>query len=112
MPDTNADRGDFPVRDPCPGKPLAPAGRDAECGTDPDEQLLKRAEVAVKVLAVIAQVKDRVADELARPVESSLPAAIDLDDGMGKVRRAAQAGLVRGAADGINRVMFEKEELI
>ncbi len=112
MPDADADGGDFPVRDPGPGEALAPAGRDAEGGAGANEQFLEGAQIAVEVLAMVAQVQDGIADKLAGPVVSGLPAATDLDDGIGKVRGAPQAGLVRGAADCVNGVVLEEQELV
>ena len=110
--DTDADGGDFSVDHPCAGEAFAAAGCDAEVGANFDQQVLEGAQVAMKVLTMVAEVEDGIADELAGAVIGGLAAAIDLDDGMGKMRGAAQAGLVRGAANGVNRVVLEEQELI
>jgi len=108
----HADGGDFAVGDPGAGEALAAARGYAEGGADADEELLQGAQVAVKILAVIAKIEDGIAYELAGTVVGGLAAAIDLDERMGKMGGATQAGLVRGAADGVNGVVLEEEELI
>jgi hypothetical protein len=112
MAHTDADGCDFPVGDPGSREALAPAGGDAEAGADADEQFLQRAQIKMQVLAVLAKVEDGIADKLAGAVVSGLAAAIDLNHGVGKVGGAAEAGLVRGAANGVNGVVLEEEELI
>jgi len=110
--DADADGGDLAIRNPSAGEGLAAACRDAELRADADEELLEGAEVEVEILAVVAQVEDGIADELAWAVIGGLAAAIDVDDGVDEVGSAAEAGLIRGAAHGVNGVVLEKEELI
>ena len=55
-------------------------GGDAEVGAHRDQRLLDPADV-VDDLDVVGQPDDRVADQLAGPVEGDLAAAIDVDDG-------------------------------
>ena len=63
--------------------PVSPSIRVAlelERGQRPDERLLQVAAVLLHVAAVAVEVEDRVADELAGPVERGLAAAVGLDD--------------------------------
>lgn len=64
----------------------------------------------MEVLAVISQIEDGIADELAGAVVGALAAAVDFDDGVRKEGGLAETGLVPGAADGVDRMVFEEEE--
>ena len=108
--DADAEGGDFAVADPDAGEAFLAGGGDVVVGEGADEGFLEEAEVGVEVLAVVAEVEDGVADELAGAVIGALAAAIDFDDGMRESGGLAEAGLVAGAADGVNGMVFEEEE--
>ncbi len=112
MADADADGGDLPIHDPCAGEALAPARGYTKGGADADEQVFQRTQVPVQVLTVMAEIEDGVADKLARAMVSGLAAAISLDERMGKMRSPPKAGLVRSAANGVNGIVLEEEELI
>lgn len=57
-----------------------------------------------------AEVEDGVADKLPGAVVGALATAIDFDNGMRKLRGDTEAGLVAGAANGVDGLVFEKEE--
>ena len=80
--DVDADRGDLPrrPRQPDAGEPVDPLAREAERRDRADERFLEVAHVLLHVAPVPLEVEDRVADELARPVEGGLAAAVRLDD--------------------------------
>ena len=63
-----------------PVRPSIRVAGEAELREREDQRLLEVAAVALHVLAVPRQVEDRVADELAGPVEGRLAAAVGLDD--------------------------------
>ena len=63
-----------------PGQPVDPLALEPERRDRADQRLLEVAHVLLHVAAVPLQVEDRVADELARPVEGRLAAAVGLDD--------------------------------
>ena len=66
--------------EPDAGQPVDPRALELERGQRPDQRLLQVAAVLPHVAAVAVEVEDRVADELARPVEGGLAAAVGLDD--------------------------------
>ena len=63
---------------PHAGEARVPLGGDAERGQRVDQRRLELAQVPVQVLPVLAQVEDRIADQLARPVVGHVAAALDL----------------------------------
>jgi hypothetical protein len=107
----DADRGDLPrrARQPDAGEPVDPLARDPEGAERSDQRLLEHAHVALDVLSVPAQVQDRVADELPRPVEGRLAAAIGLDHVDGRVLGHVQLRLVRAAAERDDGRVLEEE---
>ena len=79
---------------PNAGQPVDARRLDAERRNCPDDRLLQVAHVLLNVLAVTAQVEDRVADELPRAVERRLAAAVRFDDlDVGVARHVELAGL-------------------
>ena len=67
-------------RHPHSGEPLDRRPVEIECPQRVDKRLLEVPDVELDVLAVLLQVEDRVADQLAWPVERGLPSAVGLDD--------------------------------
>jgi hypothetical protein len=90
--DPDAERRDLALGSPVVGAEPHPAaaghprGDDAEVGAHRDQRLLDPAHV-VDDLHVVGEGHDRVADQLPRPVEGDLAAAVDVDD-----RGAARVG--------------------
>src|SRR5581483_598800 len=78
----HADGGDLPGRplQPDAGEAVEPRPFHAERGERRDQRLFEVADVLLDVAAVAVEVEDRVTDELARPVERRLAAAVGLDD--------------------------------
>ena len=62
----------------------------------------------MQILAVTAQVDDRITDQLSRAVIGRLAAAVDREKRMRQMRRAAQTRLIGRATNGVNRLVFEK----
>ena len=76
----------------------------------PDQRLLEVAHVLLHVAAVPLQVEDRIADELARPVEGRLAAAVRLDDlDVGVVGNVQLRAFVGAPAERDDRRMLEQE---
>ena len=63
-----------------PVRPSIRVACEVEGGDRSDDRLLEVAHVALDVAPVAVEVEDRVADELAGPVEGRLAAAVGLDD--------------------------------
>ena len=109
--DVDADRRDLARRpvSQTPVRPVDPLAGDADGASVADQCLLQVADVALDVAAVPVQVEDRVADELARPMEGRLAAAVGLDDldvrAGGDVQLGASVG---AAAECDDRRMLEK----
>ena len=105
-------------RGPCPaaghpdaGEPVVAHALELEGRQRPDERLLEVAHVALDVLPVLAEIEDRVADELARAVERRLAAAVGLGDldvrVLGDVELARR---LRAAADRHDRRVLEEDD--
>ena len=82
MPDADADRGDLSIFDPDAGQARPGRGGDPDFGQGFDQQLFQPAQITMEILAASAQVDDRIADQLARPVIGRLSAAIDRKERM------------------------------
>src|SRR5205823_2325646 len=98
----DSDRGDLPGRagEPDAGQALQRLPYQSERRKRLDQRLLELAYVALDVAAVLLQVEDRIADELARPVVGRPAASVRLDDLHGGVLREVQLGsLVRPASE-------------
>src|SRR6266576_2168754 len=78
----NPDARDLPAPPPGPyaGVTRVPPGGNAQAGERVDQRLLQGAEIPVEIRLVAGQVDDRVADQLTRPVEGHVAAALDLED--------------------------------
>ena len=77
-----------------------------------DQRLLEVADVLLHVLAVAAQVEDRVTDELAGAVKGGLAAAVRLDDldlGVGRHVQLTVVGPSSERDDG--RMLQEKDRV-
>ena len=55
-------------------------GGDVEDAERCDERLLERAQVPMEILLVAAEIENRIAHELTRPVESYVATALDFKD--------------------------------
>ena len=65
----------------------------------------------MKVPSATFKIEDGIGDELTGAVPGGLSAAIDLENGMRQSFRAAEAGLIAGSANRINRLVLEKQKL-
>jgi hypothetical protein len=83
----------------------------AQLAASQDDDLLEEPHVTMKVAPSAFEVQDGVRNELAGTVPRGLPAAIDLENRMRQHLRAAKAGLISGAANRVNGLMFQEEEL-
>lgn len=107
-----ADACNFAILHPYAGEARAPSSGHSVVGEGGDERFLQGAEVGMEILAVVSQVENGVAHQLARAVVGGLTAAVDLNDGMRKVNRFAKAALVASAANGVDGRMFEEEDCL
>ena len=85
----------------------------AEGGGGLDDGRLQAADVAAQVERV-AQLDDGVGDQLARPVEGDVAAAIDAHEFGAKLAQPIGTGqqvrLVAAAADGVDREVLEQQQ--
>ena len=65
----------------------------------------------MKVPSATFKVEDGIGDELTGAVPGGLSPAIDLKNRMRQSLRAAEAGLIAGSANRINRLVLEKQKL-
>ena len=107
MSHADANRRDFSFLNPNTGQSFTTLRFNFELGQKFDQQSFNPAQIFVQILFAIAQIDNRITDQLARSVIGRLPATIDLKEWMRQMRSAAQAGLVRCPTDGVNRIMFE-----
>ena len=66
----------------------------------------------MQILPALAQVDDRIADQLPGPVIGCLAPAIDREERMRKVGNVPEARLVGGAPDGVNGLVLQEQKLI
>ena len=94
--------------------PVRPSAAGPRCRTRQreDERFLQGAKVNVQIAPAPAEVEHGIADELPRPVVRGLAAAMDRLDRIRQRSRGHQAGAVRRAADGVNRLVLEQQERI
>ena len=101
------------IDDPDSGQGLDAAGGHAEGGGGLDDGRLQAADVAAQVERV-AQLDDGVGDQLARPVEGDVAAAIDAHEFGAKVAQAIGTGqqvrLIAAATDGVDREVLEQQQ--
>ena len=109
MANADANRRDLAVLHPDAGQTRARCRRYSDLGQCFDEQIFQPAQITMQILAAVAQVDDRIAHQLPRSVISRLSAAIDWEKRIREMSGAAQTGLVRRAADGVDRIVFEQE---
>src|SRR6266513_4515481 len=107
MSHAHANRRDFSFLNPNTGQSFTTLRFNFEPGQKFDQQTFNPAQILVQILSAIAQIDNRITDQLARYVIGRLPATIDLKKWMRQMRSTAQAGLVRGPTNGINGIMFE-----
>lgn len=111
VPDSNANRCDLLVAHPNAREPFPPAAFHAKLAASENDNFLKKAHVAMKVASATFEVDDGICDELAGAVPRSLSATIDLKNRMWQCPRAAKTGLIATAADRIDRIVLENQEL-
>jgi hypothetical protein len=92
------------------------SGDDGEARGGTDEGLLEGAQVPVEVLAVAAEVEDRVADKLTRAVVGDVAPALDLDAADAAARQLRPPGeeVLRAARppEGHDRGVLAEEERV
>ena len=66
----------------------------------------------MEILPALPQIDDRIADQLAGSVIRRLAPAVDRKERMRQMRRAPQTRLVRRAADRVNRLVLQQEQLV
>ena len=111
----HADRGDLARAartSQTPVRPVDPRRLDLERADRADDRLLEVAAVALHVLAVPVQVEDRVADELAGPVEGRLAAAVGLDELDLGPRRDVHLARLGAASERDRRRVLEEEHRV
>jgi hypothetical protein len=111
-PDADADARKLPIANPYTRESVHSPGLYAETGTDIEQKVFDGAQVDVQVLSALTQVEDGVTDELAWAVIGCLSATIGDMDWMRQRRGFSQAGLIRGASNGVYGLVFEEEEVI
>jgi hypothetical protein len=91
-------------------------GFDAGLTERDDERFFDLAEIPVQILPMALEVEDGVANELSRPVEGDVAAAlhlVDLDAASPQtLGRRHDVRLLRGATEGHDRGMLEQEQHI
>ena len=107
---SDADRGDFSGADPDACESLLAAALHSKLVASQDYDVFQKPHVAMKVSSATLKIEDGIGDELTRAVPRSLPPAIDLENGMRESLRAAEAGLIAGSANRINRLVLEKQK--
>src|SRR5205814_7269605 len=104
---TYADRCNFAIADPDSDERFASRGAYAVFGEMVNQQCLKPPQISVQILAVPAEIDNRIPHQLAGPMICRLPPTIDGEKRMGQVRATQQTGLIGSAADCVNRLMLE-----
>jgi hypothetical protein len=66
----------------------------------------------MEILAAVPQIDNGIADQLTRAVIRRLASAINRNERMGQVLRAAQTRLVRRTADRVNRFVFQQKQFV
>ena len=97
LPGVHADGGDLPARRPHARESLGAFAANVECRERANQRGLELAEVPVQVLLVMAQIDDRISDELSRPVKGDVAAALHVEefDAAGGERVRARAADAR-----------------
>ncbi len=110
-PYSDADRGDFFGADPDTGESLPTAAFHSKLAARENYDVFQKPHVTMKVPSAPFKIEDRIGDELTGAVPRGLSPAIDLENGMRKSLRAAEAGLVAGSPNRIDRLVLEKQKL-
>src|SRR5258707_13510034 len=110
MSHAHANRRDFSFFNPNTGQSFATLRFNFDPGQKFDHQSFNPAKIFVQILSAIAQIDNRITDQLSGSVVGRLPATIDLKKWMRQMRSTAQARLVRCPTDGVNGVMFEEQD--
>jgi hypothetical protein len=82
--------------------------RDAVTRGQPDQQILKKPQVAVEIASTLREVEDWVADELAGTVKSGLAATVSFEHRVGEI--LMEAGAVARASDCVDGIVLEEDE--
>ncbi len=77
-----------------------------------DQRPLDPTQVAMQILAASPQIDDRVTDQLSRPVIGRLATAVNREKRMRQMGSAPQTRLIRGASDGVDRLVLEKQQFV
>ena len=108
----DSDRRNFATRHPDTGQTVARRRGDAVVRQQFDQQSFNPAQITMQILSATAKIDDGITDELTGSVIGRLPAAVDRKKRMRQMRAAAQTRLVRCATDGVNRIVFEKQQFV
>ena len=112
MADTDADGGDLAFADPDPRQAGTRPRFDLEGSEQRDQERFNPTQIAMQILPVMAQVEEKITDQLPRAVISRLATPIDMEKWVRKMIRAPQTRLIGRPPDGVNRFVLEKEELV
>ena len=83
-------------------------GCDSGFGKYFHQQRFKPTEITMQILPALAQVDDRITNQLSGPMISCLAPAIDQEEKMRKMCDVSEARLVTGAADGVDRIVLQE----
>ena len=108
---SDANGRDFFGANPDTGESLPAAALHSKLSARKNDDLLQKAHIAMKVPSATFKIEDGIGDELTGAVPGGLSAAIDLENRMRQSLRAAEAGLIAGSANRINRLVLEKQKL-
>src|SRR5690349_16201396 len=107
MTHTNANRRNLALLNPNPGQSFARVPFNSELRQKFDQQAFNPTQIFVQILAAMAQVDNRIAHQLSRPMIRCLATPIDPKKWMRQMRSTAQTALVRRPSNGVNRLMLQ-----
>ena len=107
MTHTNANRRNLALLNPNPGQSFARMRFNSKLRQKLDQQAFNPTQIFVQILAAMAQVNNRIANHLSRPMIRCLATPIDPEEWMRQMRSTAQAALVRRPSNGVNRVVLQ-----
>src|SRR5437763_11521359 len=107
MTHTDANRRNLALLNPNSGQSLARVRFNFEFRQKFDQQAFNPTQIFVQILAAMAQVDNRIAHQLSRPMIRCLATPIDPEEWMRQMRSTTQAALVRRPSNGVNRVMLQ-----
>src|SRR5262249_40014812 len=108
--DADADRGDLSLLDPDAGQTSDPPGTHPDGRERIDHHLLEGSYVPVHVLAMPAQVEDRIADQLPRSLIRDLPSPPRAHDRHRPVERVAEERRIAATTERVDRRMLEQQQ--